>query len=406
MKNTPTYIERELSKVLKKMVRQFPSVVITGPRQAGKSTLLQHLFSKTHRYMTLDDPKLRALALNDPKTFLNESGSKLIIDEIQYAPELLSYLKILIDCDRHIKGRYILTGSQQFNLMKNLGDSLAGRIAILELLPFSVEEKKLSRTLKKGFSTTREYFLDACLRGSFPELVQDAKLDREAWYGAYLSTYLERDIRNLFNIGDLRTFQQFLVLLAGRCSQILNLSALSSDLGVAVNTLKRWVSVLEASRIITLLSPYYQRMGKRISKQPKVYFHDIGLVCYLLSIRDPGFILKGVMNGALFENFCLQETIKTLWHHHKHSSIFYLRTSNDLEIDLLLERNGKLYPVEFKLSTTASAVMAKPIQRFKELFSDWTIAPGKLVCLDDESGPLTKEVSVLSFDDYLNWLKQ
>src|SRR3990172_2307200 len=184
MKNTPTYIERELSKVLKKMVRQFPSVVITGPRQAGKSTLLQHLFSKTHRYMTLDDPKLRALALNDPKTFLNESGSKLIIDEIQYAPELLSYLKILIDCDRHIKGRYILTGSQQFNLMKNLGDSLAGRIAILELLPFSVEEKKLSRTLKKGFSTTREYFLDACLRGSFPELVHDAKLDREAWYGA------------------------------------------------------------------------------------------------------------------------------------------------------------------------------------------------------------------------------
>ncbi len=234
------YIHRQIEHVLTKLVKQFPAVVVTGPRQSGKSTLLKEMFSSTHTYLSFDDPIIRESAISDPKFFLEGAAEKVIIDEIQYVPQLLSYLKILIDKDRYKRGRFILTGSQQFTMIKNLGDTLAGRVGIIELLPFCVEEKKDARGIKKWFNSQEGYFVHSCLQGSFPEIVVYKDIDVDFWYSSYLQTYLERDVRTIYNIGNLRDFQRFIQLLATRCTQVLTLNSFSSELGIAVNTIKRW----------------------------------------------------------------------------------------------------------------------------------------------------------------------
>ncbi|MDP3732852.1 MAG: ATP-binding protein [Candidatus Omnitrophota bacterium] len=398
------YIHRVIEQILGKLVRQFPAIVVTGPRQSGKSTLLKEVFSKSHTYFSFDDPVVRERAVSDPRFFLESAGNKVIIDEIQYVPQLLSYVKMLIDKERQRRGRFIFTGSQQFNMIKNLGDTLAGRIGIAELLPFCVEEKKAAIKGKAKFSGAQEYFVHACLKGSFSETVVYKNINVDFWYSAYLQTYLERDVRTIYNIGNLRDFQRFMQLLAARCSQILNLSSLSSELGIAVNTIKRWLSVLEANRIIYLLMPYSQNLGKRITKSPKVYFLDCGLACYLLSLRDRDYLLKGPMSGALFENFCVQETIKYIFNRGVRARLFYLRTHNGLEVDMLIEKNRQLFPIEFKLSKTPSQSMAEPIKRFIKLFSKLPIMPGRIISLNNESMPLARGVSLESMDDYFSWL--
>src|SRR3989338_7257561 len=307
---TMNYIHRQVEPLLKKLVAQFPSVAVTGPRQCGKSTLLQELFGSTHRYLSFEDPLLREQATADPKLFLETAGERVILDDIQYVPQLLSYVKTLIDQHRSKTGRFIFTGSQQFSMIKNLGDSLAGRIALLELLPFHAEEQASIPALRAKLASPRAAFLHTCLNSAFPELNLRPDMDRRAWYGAYVQTYLERDIRTLYNIGELREFQRFMQLLASRTAQILNLSVFSRDLGVSVNTVKKWLSILEASRMIYLLSPYYQNFGKRVTKAPKVYFLDCGVVCYLTGIETPEHVMCSPMAGALFETFCLQETVK------------------------------------------------------------------------------------------------
>lgn len=399
------YIHREIEDVLKSAVRQFPAVALTGPRQSGKSTLLKKIFAKTYQYVSFDEPLMRQKAISDPKLFLDNLTEFVIFDEIQYVPEILSYLKIIIDNARRRRGRFILTGSQQFNLMKNLGDTLAGRIALLTLLPFSRREKVSIAPLSKKLAGTQQAFIDACLRGSFPEISVRPKVDFETWYGGYLQTYLERDIRGIYTIGNLREFQRFLQLLATRCSQFLNLSSISQDLGISVNTIKKWVSLLEASQIIYLLNPYFRNLGKRITKTPKVYFLDCGLVCYLTGIRDAKHLLNGPMAGAVFENYLIQETIKCYFNRGRRPTIFYLRTHNEMEIDLIIEKNMQIVPVEIKLSKSPNVNMAKPIERFKKVFSKLDILPGKIVCLSDEEGFLTKYVSLQPLDNYLKWLK-
>jgi len=398
------YIHRKIERVLGKLIQQFPAVVVTGPRQSGKSTLLKEIFSKTYTYLSFDDPVIRQRAILDPRFFLESVPDKIIIDEIQYVPQILSYVKMLIDKDRQRYGRFIFTGSQQFNMIKNLGDTLAGRIGIAELLPFCVEEKRDALKNKKQFQGAQGYFVHACLRGSFPEIVVYKNINVDFWYSAYLQTYLERDVRTIYNIGNLRDFQRFMQLLAARCSQILNLSSFSSELGIAVNTIKRWISVLEASRIIYLLMPYYRNLGKRIAKSPKLYFLDCGVVCYLLSLKDRDYLLKGPMTGALFENFCVQETIKNVFNRGIREGLFYLRTHNGLEIDMVIERNGQLFPVEFKFTKTPNQSMAEQIKRFRKLFSKLPIMPGRIISLSSESMPLTRDVSVQGIDDYLAWL--
>lgn len=392
-----TYIHRQIEPMIQKLAQSFPSLAVSGPRQSGKSTLLTHTL-KDHRYITLDDPLTRERAASDPRFFLDSIDGPVIIDEIQLAPHLLSYIKMRIDKNRDKKGMYVFTGSQQFSMIKDLGDSLAGRIALLDLLPFSAAEKKKSL----GKESVLDAFIHAALTGSYPELVVDGNIDVHTWYGSYVRTYLERDIRSIYNIGNLRDFQRFMQLLAGRCSQLLNLSEFAKDIGVSVPTVKNWLSVLEASRMIYLLPPYYNNLGKRITKAPKIYFTDIGIVCYLTGIRDKAHLLQGPMAGALFENYCMQETIKVFFNHGRQPQLYYLRTSNDLEVDLLIEVSARtVLPVEFKSSKTPSPRMGANIERFRKLFSNIEIEKGLLVTMSERTEPLTAELTALSVDDYL-----
>jgi len=397
------YIHREIEPALKNMARQFPAVALTGPRQSGKSTLLKKMFGKGHQFVSFDGPLVRQKAVSDPKLFLDSIKEPVIFDEIQYVPEILSYIKILIDKKRQKRGRFIFTGSQQFNLIKNLGDSLAGRIGILNLLPFSKAEKKTAFSSKSTFS--QKYFIDACLRGSFPEPSVYPGIDSHAWYSSYIQTYLERDVRSVYEIGNLRKFQRFLQLLATRCSQVLNLSSLASDLGISVNTAKRWTSVLEASQLIYLLAPYYRNLGKRITKASKVYFLDCGLVCYLTGIKDSDYLLNGPMAGPLFENYVIQETVKSFFNQGQRPDIFYLRTHNEVEVDLIIERNMRIYPFEIKLTKTPNVSMAGHMQRFKNIFSKFDIMPARILCLSENDEILARGVSVTSLDSYMKWLR-
>ena len=391
------YIHRQIEDYIQRSIKSFPCLAVTGPRQSGKSTLLLNTL-QGYNYITLDDPVVRQRALSDPRLFLDTAGRNVILDEIQWTPQLMSYIKMRVDEHRDKMGTYVFTGSQQFTLIKNLSDSLAGRIALLDLLPFSVEEKRTSISLK----STRESFIHAALRTSYPEPALNSNLDTSMWAGAYVQTYLERDVRSLYNIGNLSSFQHFLQLLASRCSQILNMTQFANDLGVSVPTIKSWVSILEAGRIIYLLPPYYVNLGKRITKSPKIYFLDIGLVCYLTGIRDRDHLLKGPLAGPLFENFCIVETIKLFFNRGRRGNLFYLRTNNNLEVDLLIEESFEtVTPVEIKLNQTPNMRMGSNIARFKELFSKLNVNNSLILSLAEQSIPLTRDMTAVSFDDYL-----
>jgi hypothetical protein len=377
-------------------------VAVTGPRQAGKSTLLKHCLPD-YKYVTLDDPFYREQAHADPLLFLDTLGERAIIDEIQLAPGLLSYVKIRVDNRRSVKGQYVFTGSQQFGLIKNLSDSLAGRIALLELLPLSVAEKRRHLVLPDAV----DLFRHAALNGCYPELVVDQAVDQQSWYASYLQTYLERDIRTIYNIGDLRDFQRFVRLLAARCGQQLNMSDFSRDLGISVPTIKSWLSILEASRVVYLLSSYYSNLGKRITKSPKIYFIDIGLACNLAGVRDEAHLFNGPMAGHLFENFCIQETVKYFLGRGKQPPIYYIRTSNGLEVDLLIELTaGSLIPVEIKLTKTPTSQLVRAMTAFRESFSQLGPAPGILLSLTEQTRQLTREVTAVTLDEYFDRLGQ
>jgi hypothetical protein len=397
-----TYIPRDIEDRLERLLASSPCVAVTGPRQAGKSTLLRHCLPD-YTYVSLDDPFFREQAHADPVFFLDSLGERAIIDEIQLAPGLLSYVKVRVDERRGVKGRYVFTGSQQFGLIKNLSDSLAGRIALLELLPLSVAEKRRHISIPDAMGLFRH----AALNGSYPELVVDAHVDLPSWYASYLQTYLERDIRTIYNIGDLRDFQRFVRLLSARCGQQLNMSDFSRDLGISVPTVKSWISILEASRVVYLLPPYYSNLGKRITKSPKVYFIDIGLACNLAGVRDEEHLFNGPMAGHLFENFCIQETVKFFLGRGEQPPLYYIRTGNGLEVDLLIEPSaGVLIPVEIKLTKTPSTLIARSLAAFRESFAPLAPAPGLLLSLTDQTRPLTREITSVTLDDYFKHLQQ
>ena len=397
------YIERELEKVLLETVKQFPAVAVTGPRQSGKSTMLQQVL-RDYAYISLDDPLTRQQAIEDPQMLLDTIGEPVIIDEFQYVPELLHYLKMRIDQDRQRKGRFVLTGSQQFLATKGLAESLAGRIALLELAPFSLVEWQRADQTGGG----RQLFAAITGRGSYPELVVDKSINRIQWYSSYLQTYIDRDIRALYDIGNLRDFERTLQLLATRCSQELNCSSLSRDVGVAVNTIKRWVSILEACRVIYLLPAYSRNLGLRVVKAPKVYFVDSGLVCYLTGLRDETHLMQGPMAGALFENLCVQEALKCVLANGDVPRMSYLRTQNGLEIDLVIAGgDGMLHPFEFKLTQTPRIAMAKPLKRFVTDLEPKISAPeGKLVSLAEKDMPLSREVDSIKLVSFVQYLRK
>lgn len=395
------YISRDIEAILKKYAQQFPAIVLTGPRQAGKSTLLMKLFGQTHKYITFDDPLIREAALSDPRLFMDNLGDYAIIDEVQYVPEILSYIKMAIDQKREQYGRFIITGSQQFQLIKNLGDSLAGRVAMFYLLPFNTNEKKRVPDLQVIFETTEAKFSHACLRGSYPEIVMHSEKEASIWYGSYFQTYLERDVRALSNLGNLRNFQQFVRLLAARCSQILNQSSFAKELGVSVSTIKNWLSILEASQVIFLLPPFYRNLGKRVTKSPKVYFLDTGFVCYLTGLKTGEHLFNGPMAGALFENFVIQETVKSFYNQGQRPDIYYLRTQNQMEVDLIVEKNLEVYPYEIKFTKSPRPGMASQIERFRSTFSELTIHEGRIISLTNEKTKLTRNVSLVGLEEFL-----
>lgn len=398
-----TYISRSLEPILNKAVSQFPAIVLVGPRQSGKTTLLKHLYGDRYPIISLEPPDVRAAVVNDPRGFLNLNPPPVIFDEIQYAPVLLPYIKESVDAHRNRPGQYILTGSQNLLLMQQVTESLAGRAAVLKLLPLSrwevnhhpqgtlPWEKVKAASLPS--QPTQELW-EHILRGFYPEIITNPDRDVRLWQASYVQTYLERDIRNLRNIGDLTLFQTFLRALAARSAQILNLSSLARDVGVSVNTAKNWISILEASFQIFILRPYYANIGKRLVKSPKVYFTDTGLLCYLVGLRDTEHAASGPMGGAIFENLVVAEFFKIYIHRGEEPALYYWRTAAGSEVDLVIETQDRLIPLEIKLSETPRPEMAKEIVNFQKDFEGkagqgYVIHPGQMTL------PLGKGVMTL-----------
>jgi uncharacterized protein len=362
------YIPRDLTKVYQLTIKQFPAVLITGPRQSGKSTFLKYI-SRDTPYITFDDPLNREFALQDPNGFLDQfGGNRVILDEIQYVPEILQYIKIRIDNDRR-PGIWIMTGSQQFPLMKGVSETLAGRIAILELMPFSIREIKASRETLEDNLWTGQYPEPAC----YPD-------KREIWLKSYIQTYVERDVRVLADISDSRAFEMFINLCATYHSQEFHPATLARDCGVSQPTIKSWGKILERSYILLMLPPFFKNYGKRLIKTPKLYFLDPAIVCFLTRQPSRESALRGSMGGALFEGLVISDVWKTFLNCGKTPSAFFWRAQGGLEVDLIIQSGGKFWPVEIKLTATPTGNHLKNISRFKELAGDEAGDIGLLVC--------------------------
>ncbi|MXX95057.1 MAG: ATP-binding protein [Gammaproteobacteria bacterium] len=395
-----------MESVLDRAAREFPAVVLTGPRQSGKTTLLKQVFGKTHTYQSLEIPDIRTFATADPRGFLDSYPSPIILDEIQYVPELLPYIKEKIDAERTRTGQYLLSGSQNLLLSANVTESLAGRAAILRLLPLShretegypqlplVWENVASDTTRTHSSPTNLW--ENFLRGGYPELVSQPERDIQLWHSSYVQTYLERDVRMLRNVGDLSQFQNFLHMLAARSSQLLNLTSLARDLGLAVNTIKVWLSVLEASYQIVILRPYYANIGKRLVKTPKIYFTDVGTLCYLVGLRDFRHARDGPLSGAIFETAVLAEIMRTITHSGEVPEVFFWRTVAGTEIDFVVRSRSGLVPIEVKASATPRRTMATGIENFQRDFGNLA-KQGFVIHLGNECLPLSKTVAAVPF---------
>jgi len=373
------YIPRLAETAVREALKTFPVVVITGARQAGKTTLLKKKFMKGRTFASLDALDIRRLASDDPRAFLNRMSPPTIIDEIQNVPDLIPYIKERVDRER-IPGRYILTGSRHFPLMEGISESLAGRAAILQLFPLSVRE--IRRKPLPGPLTVSSYLRRACrfevtedteepgealLRGGFPELHATPALSTTLFFSSYLQTYLDRDVRGNIRNGNLHDFETFLKLLAARTGQVLNYSALAGDIGITVPTVKSWVALLEAASVVFLLLPYRRNFGKRIIKSPKIYFIDTGLAAFLTGLQTPLHLVSGPMAGPLFETFVVSEVMKRFRTMQKAVNLYFWRSTDGHEVDLLIEAEGELTPVEIKLTSTLKPAHEKGLKKWREI---------------------------------------
>ncbi len=391
------YLKRMLSDMALKASGQFPAMLVTGPRQSGKTTFLRSEFHDS-AYISLDDPLERRFAEEDPNGFLDRfAGKQSTIDEIQYAPTIFPYLKIRIDNDRKSSGKWLLTGSQRFQMMANVSESLAGRIAILDLLPFNYLEYGYDKQLPVG---------DAVYYGGYPEVSLNPDI-RNQWLSSYIQTYIERDIRHITSVQDLGLFQTFLSYCASIHGQELNLAKISSQCGVSQPTCKRWISILETTFIIYLLNPYSRNLGKRLVKSPKLYFIDPAIPAYLTRQSSPDSILTGAMGGAFFEGFIISETNKILTAKNSNASLSFFRSNDQTEIDLIIEKDGTIWPIEIKKSSTPTVKFTESLIKFRALHhQSQKVGTPKLVCTIDEKRAMPHHVEALPWQEYLFWVNE
>jgi len=365
------YVNRIIEEEALKLAEGFPVLTITGPRQSGKTTLARYLFSSLP-YLNFENPDTRALALSDPRTFLSQFREGAVLDEFQKVPDLLSYLQQIVDENRN-GVKFILTGSNHFASMEQVSQSLAGRTAVLKLLPFSIQEIQ-----KKIPSSTDELLL----KGFYPE-VYSGKVESNTFYRNYYETYLQKDVRQLIQVRDLNLFDRFIRLCAGRSGGLLNISSLANDTGLSVPTMRQCISVLEASFILMLLPPYYDNISKRLIRSPKLYFYDTGLASYLLGITSCEQMSRDPLRGSLFENMVIMEVIKHRLNQGLEPSVFFYRDSHHIEVDLVIRKGHQLIPAEIKSSKTYNPDFLKGLIYFEKLFKDripesWLIYDGDI----------------------------
>lgn len=349
------FLHRQIESALLALTQWYPIIYLGGPRQSGKTTLLQNMFPELP-YASLEDPDVLLLATDDPRRFLNAYPKGAILDEVQRVPQLFSYLQTKVDADKSL--RFVLSGSQNFLLMEKITQSLAGRVGILNLLPFSFQELE---NIKPGNSLEASAW-----RGGYPVL-HISSVPQDVFFYNYIQTYLERDVRTLKNVGDLTLFARFMRLCAGRIGQPLNMSNLATDVGVAVNTIKAWLSVLEASYIIFMLPPFHQNFNKRQTKSPKMYFFDTGLACHLLGISAPEQLETHHYLGNIVENYLITELYKKRANHGKRPSFWFWQDHKNNEIDLLIEEDGKTMAIEIKSSQTFNPRLLSGLQHWEKL---------------------------------------
>jgi len=394
------YYPRAIERALFEASDQFPVLLLTGPRQVGKTTVLKHLCQSDRRYVTLDDPLLRSLAHDDPALFLQRFPPPVLIDEVQYALSLLPFIKMAVDA-AHRPGAFWLTGSQHFHMMAGVTETLAGRVAVMQLLGFSGRERHQRRLdvppflpradrIAERMASAGPGDLDAVYAdiwlGSFPALIAGPVRDRDLLYGSYVQTYLERDVRALVQVGDERAFVRFLAACAARTAQLLNLSELARDVDIAVATAKHWLSVLVATGQVHLLEPFHSNVTKRLVKAPKLYFLDTGLATYLSRWSTPEALSAGAMNGAILETYVLAEILKSWWFRGRRPQLYFYRDRDGREIDFLFVQDRTLHPVEVKRGATPKRDWTRAFSalgRFPEVTGE-----GAVLCLCREAVPL------------------
>jgi len=379
-------------------------MLVTGARQVGKTTFLRSLSGDDRTYVSLDDPRLVELARNDPALFMQRFPGALLIDEIQYAPGLLPYIKMAVDAERQ-PGQFWLTGSQQFHLMREASESLAGRVGIVQLLGLSRREQDgasadlapflptpavLSPRLADAAPLPLPELYARIWRGSYPALTADPGLDRDLFYGSYVQTYLQRDVRDLARVGDEATFLRFVRACAARTAQLLNIADLARDADVAPNTAKQWLSILETSGIVHRLEPYHTNVTKRLVKAPKLYFLDTGLCAWLTEWTSPQTLAAGAAAGAILETWILGELLKSWCHRGRRASFYFYRDRDQREIDLLIVQDDTIYPLEFKRSASPGRDALGPFRALAKL--DRPVGPGGVICLATQSLPLAEGI--------------
>lgn len=356
------YIKRAITPNLKSAAKEYPVVAIMGPRQSGKTTLARHVFPK-HAYISFEDYDMRSAATNDPRGFLSDYPSKqgLILDEIQHVPELLSYIQTIVDTEKK-RGFFILTGSQNFLMNQTVTQSLAGRVAIMTLLPLSIAELKQAKVLPENIET-------AIFTGSYPALYSEERSVSRLYQG-YTTTYLERDVRQLRNIANLSIFKKFMGLCAGRTGQLVNFTELGNACGIDEKTVKAWLSLLETSYVIFLLHPYYKNFGKRLTQTPKLYFIDTGLACSLLRIKSANELINHSMRGGLVESFIISDLLKQQYNLERLPSLYFWRNVSGNEIDCIIDEGTKTIPVEIKASKTVIPTFFHELTNWRTLTED------------------------------------